>query len=576
VATDISGIKAAEEALQRQKGYLDALHETSLGIMGRLELHELLQAIIARAGSLVGTRHGFIYLYDSQSDVLVMRVGLGRYAASEGFRLQPEEGLAGKVWRTGQARVVEDYNTWPGRSLKFEAEYADLKAAIGIPLKSGDQLAGVIGLGHFNSEQQFGEDEITILTRFAELASIALDNARLYSQLREEFAEHRRTEEERRKLETQLRQAQKMEAIGTLAGGVAHNFNNLLMGIQGRISLMLLDIDSEHRHFEYLKGIDEDVRSAAELTRQLLGLARGGKYDLRPTDLNKLIIKTSEIFGRTKKEISIHGKYEQNIWMVEVDQSQIEQVMLNLYVNAWQAMPGGGDLYLQTKNVVLDKSEVGPYQCEPGGYVKILVTDTGEGMDEVTRQKIFDPFFTTKEKERGTGLGLASAYGIIRNHGGIINVHSQKGIGTTFTIYLPVADKAVIAEPQEKDNLLGGVETVLVVDDEEMIIRVGAEMLQKLGYRVMTALGGKEGLRLYRDNQDRIDLVVLDMIMPDLSGEETFEKLLELNPQVKVLLSSGYSLDGRADKILKKGCTGFIQKPFNINELSQKLRDILG
>ena len=224
------------------------------------------------------------------------------------------------------------------------------------------------------------------------------------------------------RLEAQLQQALKMEAMGTLAGGIAHDFNNLLMAIQGRTSIMLNKKDSFHPDIRHLKGIEDDIESAADLTRQLLGFARGGKYEVRPTDLNELIKKQNRMFGRTKKEITIRGKYEKNSWPVEVDRGQIEQVLLNLYVNAWQAMPGGGDLYLETENVTLDKTDVKPFSIEPGKYVKISVTDTGVGMDKATRKKIFEPFFTTKEMGRGTGLGLASAYGIIKNHGGFINV----------------------------------------------------------------------------------------------------------------------------------------------------------
>ena len=236
-----------------------------------------------------------------------------------------------------------------------------------------------------------------------------------------------------KKLEEQLQQAQKMEALGTLAGGIAHDFNNLLMGIQGRASLVLMDKDSSHLDFEHLKGIEEYVKSAANLTKQLLGLARGGKYQVRQLDLNEIVKKTSGMFGRTKKEIKIHKKYQKDIWTVEADQGQIEQILINLYVNAWQAMPGGGELYLGTENVTLGEDYVKPFSVEPGKYVKISIADTGVGMDEATKQKIFEPFFTTKERGMGTGLGLASVYGITKNHGGFIYVNVKKARGQNLT-----------------------------------------------------------------------------------------------------------------------------------------------
>ena len=382
---------------------------------------------------------------------------------------------------------------------------------------------------------------------------------------------------DRKRLEVQLLQAQKMEAIGTLAGGLAHDFNNLLMGIEGRTSLMLLDIDSNYPHFPHLKGIQDMVERGADLTKQLLGFARGGKYEVGSTDLNKLIKKCSEMFGRTKKEVSIHEEYQKDIWTVEVDRSQIEQVLLNLFVNAWQAMPEGGNLYVQAENVRLDEGEVGPFGAVPGSYVKVSVTDTGVGMDEETQRRIFEPFFTTKEMGRGTGLGLASAYGIIKNHGGIINVYSKKGEGSTFNIYLPASETLISEQsPEEREEeIQQGDETILLVDDEDIIIDVGQEMLTATGYDVLSAKGGKEAIEVYKKNKDKIDIIILDMVMPDMGGGEVYDTLKEINPDIKVLLSSGYSISGQATKIIERGCNGFIQKPFNISQLSQEIREIL-
>jgi PAS domain S-box-containing protein len=370
-------------------------------------------------------------------------------------------------------------------------------------------------------------------------------------------------------------EVRKMEALGTLAGGIAHDFNNLLMGIQGRTSLMLMDTDSSHPYFEHLKGIDDYVKSAADLTKQLLGFARGGKYEVKTTDLNEFIKIQNRMFGRTRKEITIRGRYEKNLWTTEIDQGQIEQVLLNIYVNAWHAMPGGGNLYIQTENTIFDENYSKSYQVEPGRYIKISITDTGVGIDEATRQRIFDPFFTTKEMGRGTGLGLASAYGIIKNHGGFINVYSEKGEGATFNIYLPVSGKEVVKEKKSQKEVLKGAETTLLVDDEDIILDIGPEIIEKLGYKVLTAKSGKEAIEIYEKNHDRIDIVILDMIMPEMGGGETYDKLKEVNPGIKVLLSSGYSINGQATEILERGCNGFIQKPFNMIDLSQKLREIL-
>ncbi len=380
---------------------------------------------------------------------------------------------------------------------------------------------------------------------------------------------------EKKKLEAQFLQAQKMEAVGTLAGGIAHDFNNLLMGIQGHTSLMLLDMDPSHRHYKMLKSIEEQVKSGADLTWQLLSFARGGKYEVKPTDLNAIIKKTSSMFGRAKKEISIYKNFQQDLWPVEVDRGQIEQVLLNLYLNAWQAMPSGGLLSLETKNVTLDEDYAKPFYVKPGNYVKISVADTGVGMDEKTQRRIFEPFFTTREMGRGTGLGLATAYGIIKGHGGVINVYSEKGHGTTFNIYLPASEKKVEKEGKSSEELLRGKETILLVDDEEVVVNVSRMLLEALGYKVFMARSGQEALEVYKTQKEEIDLVIMDMIMPGMGGENAIDILKTINPELKVILSSGYSLDGQATRIMERGCQGFIQKPFSAKELSQKIREVL-
>jgi CheY-like chemotaxis protein len=339
---------------------------------------------------------------------------------------------------------------------------------------------------------------------------------------------------------------------------------------------MLLDMDRHNPNYERLKIIEKQVKSGADLTRQLLGFARGGKYEVQPTDLNVMLTSSSELFGRTKKEIRIFRNLAPDLWWVEVDQGQIEQVFLNLMVNAWQAMPGGGELYLETCNVLLEESTPEDFSLPPGKYVKISITDTGTGMDESTQQRVFEPFFTTKEMGRGSGLGLASSYGIIQNHNGTITVLSEKGKGTTFSIFLPSSDKEPIPEKKLFDQVLTrGSETILLVDDQEDVIKAGQALLEKLGYTVLLATGGEEALDVYRKHLQKIDLVILDMIMPGMSGGETYSRLKEINPKVKTILSTGYSLDGQAMEIIQKGCNGFIQKPFSVSALSQKIREVL-
>ncbi len=393
--------------------------------------------------------------------------------------------------------------------------------------------------------------------------------------LRREIEERQRSEKEKAELESLLLHAQKMEALGTLAGGIAHDFNNLLMGIQGNTSVVLSNMKPDDPNYKKLETAETYIKKSAELTKQILGFVRGGKYEVKKTDLNELIKKSSQLFGRTKKEMPIYTNYQEDIWTVKVDQGQIEQVLLNLYVNAAQAMPNGGNLYIRIENVTLDKKYMEPYELKPGDYVKTSVTDTGIGMDKTTQQKVFDPFFTTKKLDRGTGLGLASAYGIIKNHNGFFEVSSEKNKGTTFNFYIPAPEKKVMQKKTRPQEILKGNETILLVDDEDMVIDATSEMLETLGYSANVARSGEEAILFFRKNNDKIDLVILDIVMPVMNGGEAYSILKKINPQIKVLLSSGYSINESATKMLDSGCQGFIQKPFNIIQLSQKVREIL-
>jgi PAS domain S-box-containing protein len=380
---------------------------------------------------------------------------------------------------------------------------------------------------------------------------------------------------DRKRMEAQLLQAQKMEAIGTLAGGIAHDFNNLLMVIQGNVSLMLLQLEAIHPHYEMLKNIEKQVQNGSKLTGQLLGYARKGRYEVKPLLLNYLVREISEAFGRTRKNITIHHELSQGLFPCEADQGQIEQVLMNLFVNAADAMPEGGDLSLKTVNITHEEIKGKLYDPKPGDYILLTVADTGIGMDHKTLDHIFEPFFTTKELGRGTGLGLASVYGIIKGHGGYIDVESEKGYGTTFKIYLPASVKKVQEGVKTAGLIMKGTGTVLLVDDEEEVLNVGDGFLKAMGYQVITAHDGKEATEVYRKHQESIDLVVLDIVMPVMGGSEVFDRLKKINPDIKVLLSSGYSIDGEATKILERGASGFIQKPFNIKQLSQSIHEIL-
>jgi two-component system, cell cycle sensor histidine kinase and response regulator CckA len=394
--------------------------------------------------------------------------------------------------------------------------------------------------------------------------------------LKAESAKSRKAVQELRDHEKILLQAEKMKAIGTLAGGIAHDFNNLLTGIQGYTSIMLLELDETHPHYLKLRNIEDFVRSGATLTKQLLDFAREGTCETKAIDLNSVIEKTASMFGRTKKDIAVYKHLQEGLWTVEVDPGKIEQVLVNLFLNAGQAMPMGGELNLASCNVMIDENYRKSYRTSPGPYVKISVTDTGVGMKEDVKERIFEPFFTTKEMGRGAGLGLASVYGIIKSHGGMINVYSEMNHGTTISFYLPASMKEAEKEKIPQTTPVTGKETILLVDDEKMILDVGCEILEMLGYHVLAANSGSDAVQIYEREKERIDLVILDMIMPGMSGGETFDCIRTINPGAAVILSSGYSISGEARKIMERGCRAFVQKPYTIGELSLKIRESIG
>ncbi len=317
------------------------------------------------------------------------------------------------------------------------------------------------------------------------------------------------------------------------------------------------------------------MASGSRLTAQLLGYARKGRYEIKTINLNTIVRDTAETVGRTNKQVTVNIDLAEDLHPVKVDRGQMEQVLFNLFINAVDAMPAGGILALKTINGSEEMMSDRVYQPKPGRYVMLTVADNGIGMDSSTRARIFDPFFTTKEMGRGTGLGLASVYGIIKGHTGYIDVDSKPGEGTTFSVCLPASEVAPTQNGQAGDGPIKGQGTILLVDDEAIILEVGKEYLKVLGYTVHTARGGRDALAAFTAEYRRIDLVVLDMIMPDIGGGEVYDRFKLIDPDVKVLLSSGYSLDGQASEILARGCNGFIQKPFGMRELSVKIKEII-
>jgi PAS domain S-box-containing protein len=383
---------------------------------------------------------------------------------------------------------------------------------------------------------------------------------------------------ETRRLERNLRQARKMEALGQLAGGLAHDFNNLLMAIQANTSLMATDPACRAIHEGELRDIEHAVKSGSKLIRQLLGFTSQTSWQPVPTDINELVGRTAEMFGRTNKRIRLVESHDPRPCVCVVDGVQIEQAVLNLLINASQAMEDGGEVYIRTSLETLDRERVRPFSISPGEFVTIEISDTGAGMDSATKERVFEPFFTTKATGRGTGLGLASAYGIVKRHGGMITVESSPGHGSVFSIHLPTTEERPLAGREEREPLMGGDETILLVDDEAIVRRAAGQMLKRLGYEPVLAESGRQAVRIIEERGDEIALVMLDMVMPEMDGHQTLAEIRKRRPGIKVLMSSGFDLVRRAEKgSEEKGdeWDGVLPKPYTLKKLAAKLRQVL-
>ena len=385
---------------------------------------------------------------------------------------------------------------------------------------------------------------------------------------------------EQRRLEDQLRHSQRMEPVGRLAGGVAHDFNNLLGGILGYSEMLRDQLEGNEKLQAYAQAVLDTAGRAAELTKQLLAFSRKGKKQSVPVDVHKLIGEVISILQRTiDRRITVSQRLEALPSVTKGDPNQLESAFLNLAVNARDAMPTGGQLVFATATVNLDKDYCAtfPYNVEPGEYVEVSVADTGIGMDEATMAHIFEPFFTTKTVGEGTGLGLAAVFGTVREHHGATRVYSEPGQGAAFKLYLPVDGAYSSATASsEPEPLVHGTGCILIVDDEEVIRNMAREMLHLMGYEVLWAADGEEGVRIYRENAAYIDLVMLDLVMPKVSGREALRALKKLNPRVKVLITSGFSLGMELEELSAEGAGGFIQKPFKKSELSRHVAEVLG
>jgi len=385
---------------------------------------------------------------------------------------------------------------------------------------------------------------------------------------------------EQHSLEDQLRHATKMEGIGTLTSGISHDFNNIIQAISGYNQLLMMRKTADDPDWEYLANINKLIERSSDLIKQLMSFSRKVDRKFEPIDLSQEIEKFYELMARSiPRMLSVRFDMAEDLHSISGDRHQLGQVIMNLALNAGDATPDGGEITISTRNVYIDpKENRHNIPMKMGHYVLIRFSDTGQGMDKETLKHIFEPFFTTKEVDKGTGLGLSVVYGIVKSHGGYITCESEQGVGTTFYIYLPALDQpyeAVEVKSESVEEDLRGSETILLVDDEKYLLEGGRDILNHFGYQAMVAETGEMALEIFKKERERIDLIIMDLIMPGMGGLKCLSELLKIDPGTRVVIASGYATNVQKNEILRNGAAGFIQKPYRLQDLLREIRRII-
>ncbi|HYQ04771.1 MAG TPA: GAF domain-containing protein [Polyangiaceae bacterium] len=498
-------------------------------------------------------------------------------------RWRADEGLPGHIVETGQSILIERANA-TALTAKLSVERTSLlrqmnvSSAIGTPLVVRGKVIGTLTASRRGSEAPYAKEDLELLQDLAAYASLAISNGQLLESARSELAERKRAEAALGQLEDQLRQAQKLDAVGKLAGGVAHDFNNLLSVILSYSALLAEQFAAGDERLADLLEIRRAAERAAALTQQLLAFSRQQVASLRLVDMNDLIRGVSRMFETVLGEhVSLSLLLDPDLGQVRADPGQLEQVLMNLVVNARDAMPDGGALAIETASAELDDSYAAQHLgVVPGPHVMFAVSDTGIGMDRATQARIFEPFFTTKELGKGTGLGLSTTFGIVKQNGGSIWVYSELGRGTTFKVYLPRVFDAERPPPTSlPPTCLSGNETILLVEDQDQVRTVASAILATRGYRVLVAEGGDAALALSATYEGEIQLLLTDVVMPGIGGPVLAERLSKERPELRVLYTSGYTQGAIVQQGLLDADPALLQKPFTPDSLLRKVREVL-
>jgi signal transduction histidine kinase/CheY-like chemotaxis protein len=486
----------------------------------------------------------------------------------EGYEISLDRmnNILARVAATGRPIFVKDVGKSHLRKENVIIHTFQPKNFAAAPLIARNKVIGVLAGEVPEERARTAEPDLNLLMTFSNQIAIAIENARLYRDLERSYLSSL--------------QSQKMEAIGNLAGGIAHDFNNILQAVLGNVSLLLFDFDEQSPHFPKLKQIEASAERATGLVRQLLTFSRKGESQPRPLDLNLEIKEVRKLLSSTiPKMIAIDLQLDPELRMVDADPVQVNQILMNLAVNARDAMPDGGKLVIGTKNVVLDEQFCKTHPgLKPGGHVMMWVADSGHGIEEDVRDHIFEPFYTTKGPGEGTGLGLSTVYGIIKNHHGHIKCESQRGSGTTFKVYLRalVRPEQIISEEKGEDFVFtGGTETILLVDDEVGTREYGKELLQGYGYTVLSASSGEEALEILQGKRHPIHIVILDWIMAGMGGKQCLKEILRFDPQARILVATGYAGSDLEEEALECGAAAVMNKPLRAQAMARTIRNVL-